>query len=1073
MKVLFANLKFSRTFICLVFVSLLLTLPLFGHNAKLKHEMTEEEKALMPAYLEAQKQRAVTSPPPVPVRSIAEFEPMEGVLVAYPLGIPVSLIAMMSQDVMVTTIVDNAAKENQVRNLYSSSGVNMDNCNFLHAPHDSYWTRDYGPWFVTDGNRVTSIVDFTYNRPRPDDNNIPAEMATFLSVDLYGMDLVHAGGNYMTDGMGIAVSTDLVWDENSNYTPAEIDQIMNDYLGIHTYHVTADPLGEYIKHVDCWGKYLDVDKILITQVPTNDPQYSDFETTANYFANQTSSYLNNYQVFRVYSPNGQPYTNSLILNTKVYVPITGSGADSGAIAAYEAAMPGYQVIGVSGSWQTTDALHCRVKGIADRDMLYIRHLPLLGEKPEQPEYQITAEIIPYSGQPVDSNSVKIYYQVNGGSSNIEYMTHSGGDTYTGSIPGQPQGSEIAYYIYAADTSGKSNYHPYIGAPDPHEFTVASIVTDPPVAEFTADATTIPEGGSVQFTDLSTNNPTSWSWTFEGGTPSASTNQNPVVTYNTIGTYTVTLTAANQYGSDTEIKIDYITVTDPVIQYCTSSGNNYSYEWIAGVQVGDLNNTSGASGYSDFTSMTANLSAGASVNVTLTPGFSGDSYTEYWRIWIDYNIDGDFDDAGEQVFSGSGSSTVTGSFTVPTDAEGVTRMRVSMRYQSYPPACGTFDYGEVEDYTVDISGGGPLPPVADFIASATTITEGDSITFTDLSANNPDTWSWTFDGGTPSGSTEQNPTVTYNTAGTYTVTLTVSNAAGSDTETKTDYITVNPPAAALVFEHGVLTDVGSSWQTVVLQNTYTSMVVVCGNDLGDANLPAVCRVRNASGSSFDIMVQNPSGLSLSGYTVHYFVVEEGVYTTAEHGIKMEAKKVLSTATASAGSWTKEARTYGNSYTNPVVLGQVMTYNDLGWSVFWASADSVKNPPSGSSFYAGKHVGEDPDTTRADETLGIVVIEQGEGSINGVPYAAEVGPDIVRGPDNTKNGYTYTFNNVPNASTAIISAAAMDDANGGWPVFYGPTPLTSTSLVLVFDEDQLKDSERRHGTEQVAYIVLGSQ
>lgn len=843
MKVLFANLKFSRVFICLVFVSLLLTLPLFGQKAKLKHEMTEEEKALMPAYLEAQKQRVVTSPPPIPVRSIAEFESMEGVLVAYPLGVPVSLIAQMSQDVMVTTIVDSAAKENQVRNLYSSSGVNMDNCNFLLVPHDSYWTRDYGPWFVTDGNRVTSIVDFTYNRPRPDDNNIPAEMATFLSVDLYGMDLVHAGGNYMTDGMGIAVSTDLVWDENSNYTPAEIDQIMYNYLGIHTYHVKVDPLGDYIKHVDCWGKYLDVDKILIGQVQTDDPRYSDFEATANYFANQTSSYANNYQVYRVYSPDGQPYTNSLILNTKVYVPITGSSADSGAIAAYESAMPGYQVIGVSGSWVTTDALHCRVIGIADRDMLYIRHLPLLGQKPEQPEYQITAEIIPYSGQPVDSNSVKIYYQVNGGGYNMEYMTHSGGDTYTGSIPGQSTGSEIAYYIYAADTSGNSNNHPYIGAPDPHDFTVGSIVINPPDADFTADATTITEGGSVTFTDLST--------------------------------------------------------------------------------------------------------------------------------------------------------------------------------------------------------------------------------------NNPDTWLWTFDGGTPSGSTEPNPTVTYYTEGTYTVTLTVSNAAGSDTETKTGYIRVNPASSQLVFEHGVLTGVGSSWQTVTLQNTYTSMVVVCGNDLGDANLPAVCRVRNASGSSFDIMVQNPGDLSISGYTVHYFVVDEGVYTTAEHGIKMEAKKVLSTVTASAESWATEARTYGNSYTSPVVLGQVMTYNDPGWSVFWASADNVKNPPSGSSFYAGKHVGEDPDTTRADETLGIVIIEQGEGSINGVPYAAAVGPDIVRGPDNTKNGYTYTFNNVPNASTAIISAAAMDDANGGWPVFYGPMPLTSTSLVLVFDEDQLKDPERRHGTEQVAYIVFGSQ
>ncbi len=273
---------------------LLLTFQLFSQQ--LTHRMTEEEKALMPAYLESLRARLQSGPPLAPVRNIAEFEPMEGVLIAYPLGIPVSLVAEMSQDVMVTTIVDNTSSENQARNTYSSGGVNLDNCNFLHAPHDSYWTRDYGPWFVMDGNQSISIINFVYNRPRPNDNNIPVEMAGFLGIDWYDMDLVHAGGNYMTDAWGISVSTDLVWEENSNYTHQEIDQIVNDYLGVYTYHVTNDPLGEYIKHVDCWGKYLDVDKILISRVPPSDPQYSEYEAIVGYFANQISGYGNNYQV---------------------------------------------------------------------------------------------------------------------------------------------------------------------------------------------------------------------------------------------------------------------------------------------------------------------------------------------------------------------------------------------------------------------------------------------------------------------------------------------------------------------------------------------------------------------------------------------------------------------------------------------------------------------------------------------------------------------------------------------------------------------------------------------------------
>jgi PKD repeat protein len=311
---------------------------------------------------------------------------------------------------------------------------------------------------------------------------------------------------------------------------------------------------------------------------------------------------------------------------------------------------------------------------------------------------------------------------------------------------------------------------------------------PPVADFTASSTDITIGDSVTFTDLTANNPSSWSWTFAGGTPGTGTDQNPTVTYNTAGTYSVTLFAANAAGSDTETKSNYINVAEK--PYCASQGNNYSYEWIERVVVGPLDNSSGAAGYTDFTSITVDLTAGNTYDVALTPGFSSTIYTEYWKIWIDYNGDHDFEDTGEEVFSGIGTSTVTGNFTVPADVGIVTRMRVSMKWDAWQTPCEAFSYGEVEDYTVDIAPG-TQPPVADFTASATTITEGDSVTFTDLSTGNPDAWDWTFAGGTPGTGTGQNPTVTYNTPGTYDVTLVATNAYGSDTETKVGYITVEP------------------------------------------------------------------------------------------------------------------------------------------------------------------------------------------------------------------------------------------------------------------------------------------
>jgi len=156
---------------------------------------------------------------------------------------------------------------------------------------------------------------------------------------------------------------------------------------------------------------------------------------------------------------------------------------------------------------------------------------------------------------------------------------------------------------------------------------------------------------------------------------------------------------------TNMTITAMYISDSANGYCTSSGNS-KYEWIAGVQIGSLNNTSASSGYTDFTSQALSVSVDDTVSVVLTPGFSGSSYKEYFKIRIDYNRDGDFEDPGEEVLNESGSSAVNGSFTVPEAAEGVTRMRVSMSYGSAPPSCGTFRYGEVEDYTVNISAGAP-------------------------------------------------------------------------------------------------------------------------------------------------------------------------------------------------------------------------------------------------------------------------------------------------------------------------------------------------------------------------------
>jgi PKD repeat protein len=351
-------------------------------------------------------------------------------------------------------------------------------------------------------------------------------------------------------------------------------------------------------------------------------------------------------------------------------------------------------------------------------------------------------------------------------------------------------------------------------------TVANIT-----ANFTGTPTTVTIGNTVTFTDNTNCNPTSWSWTFPGGTPSASTAQNPVITYNTVGVYDVTLVATNASGNDTETKTGYITVSEVPLNYCASQGSNYSYEWIGQVQFNSFVNASGASGYTNFTNLTVPMTAGGNVAVTLTPQFSGSTYVEYWRVWIDYNKDGDFLDANETVFApASSTSVVTGSFTVATGVSGSTRMRVTMKYNAVPTPCETFSYGEVEDYLVTFAT--PQPPVADFSGTPTSVVEGGAVQFTDLSTNSPTSWSWTFTGGTPATSTAQNPNVTYATPGTYSVSLTATNSAGSDVETKTNYITVldvpscTSPVAPLNGASGVSISTNLQWNTATGATGYT-------------------------------------------------------------------------------------------------------------------------------------------------------------------------------------------------------------------------------------------------------------
>ncbi len=159
-------------------------------------------------------------------------------------------------------------------------------------------------------------------------------------------------------------------------------------------------------------------------------------------------------------------------------------------------------------------------------------------------------------------------------------------------------------------------------------------------------------------------------------------------------------------------------------YCASSGT-VNFEWIDYVSLESLVNSSWSNnGYGNYTALVPpNIYRGESYNIILSAGGAAGNQlrTKYWHVWIDYNRDGDFGDFGEQVISFSSSSLgyISSTFSVPyVGTVGLTRMRVSMRYGSYPSSCGAFSDGEVEDYTVNVvDPNGPVEARQRFVEEA--------------------------------------------------------------------------------------------------------------------------------------------------------------------------------------------------------------------------------------------------------------------------------------------------------------------------------------------------------------------
>jgi PKD repeat protein len=335
------------------------------------------------------------------------------------------------------------------------------------------------------------------------------------------------------------------------------------------------------------------------------------------------------------------------------------------------------------------------------------------------------------------------------------------------------------------------------------------VGNPPAAGFTTNVTGGNAPQAVQFTDTTENTPTSWNWTFGDG--SFSEDQHPVHTYTAAGTYTVSLTATNAYGEDTETKTDLITIlTAPgasftqnvtagnaplAVQFTdTSTGNVTGWAW----DFGDGNTSTDRNA-------THTYAAPGTYTVTLNAsnpyGYDLSTQTDLVTVLappaasFTQNVT-----AGNAPLAVAFTDASTGNVTAWAwdFGDGNTSTDRNATHTYAAPGLYSVTLNASNPYGYSISAATAIsvldPPVANFSANATVIPVGAAVQFTDASTGDITGWSWTFGDGETS--TTQSPAHTYGAAGTYTVTLTVSNAYGGDTETKTGYIDVGlPPAAA--------------------------------------------------------------------------------------------------------------------------------------------------------------------------------------------------------------------------------------------------------------------------------------
>ncbi|MBK8621586.1 MAG: agmatine deiminase family protein [Saprospiraceae bacterium] len=449
-------------------------------------------------------------------RTAAEWEPAKGTMITWPLCIPYKLVIELSKDNHLYTLVDNEKDKKQAKIWYAKWGIDSAKTTFITAPQgiDVWWTRDWGPSAVFTPEGKLHLGDGKYIYATPEsglecddtlrflytdknnniikteiEDNATLPIGKTLDIPILDLPFITTGGNVMTDGLGTAFSSCIILNENRYFNVSESRFFkLNDSLsGYKNYHILSNFEQRGIQHIDCLMKLLDEERILVAEPPKDHELYPIYEDIVeNELKTLRTIYGRPYEILRLKTGRYRKnllaaYTNSIIVNKTIYVPLFNIRDDSIALQTWKEVMPGYTIKGFtfvldeepvmseqmknnysSGyGWTFGDALHCRTRAIWDPEMLYItvKRLPSEIQSADTPKVYTT--IIDYSKKGLVVASPQLFWRIKGDNKwNTQiFQSEGNGIHFNTSFPINTGETTVEYYISASSKSGKTETMP--------------------------------------------------------------------------------------------------------------------------------------------------------------------------------------------------------------------------------------------------------------------------------------------------------------------------------------------------------------------------------------------------------------------------------------------------------------------------------------------------------------------------------------------------------------------------------------------------------------------------------------